>query len=199
MPGDTPSDTGGLPPPRPRWSGSMIETVTADERRAALEAMAFDPDPVRRRLEPMLLGTVGVGAIDPLGDRYEGESHDLALVIARESTDHAFETRVLAQAAIEVWSVASEGSAASRTALLRAAGAFLLHDAATWTALGRRVTRLDDSDDEPAASVPEPGATEPQLAATEGDSPAPTVPDAESNAPPEPNVGDSGPESGREG
>jgi hypothetical protein len=127
-------------PPRraPRFAEGAAEAVTANERRTAVEAMAFDPDPAKRKLDPMLLATIGLAIIDPAGDRFEGESNELAVVIAQQSADHCFETRVLAQAAIEVWSVASVGSAASRTALLRAAGAFLLHDAATWTAVGAR-------------------------------------------------------------
>jgi hypothetical protein len=167
------SEDPGVPLPRPRRFGMMAETVTADERRKALEAMAFDPDPLKRRLEPMLLGTVGLASIDPLGERFEGEGNELALVIARESADHAFETRALAQAAIEVWSVASEGSVASRTALLRATGAFLLHDAATWIALGTRIT-----DPEPAP-VDSPPAESPSVASDPGPAETPAVkPDA---------------------
>lgn len=138
----------------------MADTVTAEERRRALEAMAFEADPGKRRLEPMLLGTLGLASIDPAGERYEGEGNELAAVIAREAADHAFETRVLAHAAIEVWSVGIEGSTASRTALLRATGAFLLHDAATWAALGARVSP-------PAVEAPED--TAPDLAGPAAD------------------------------
>jgi hypothetical protein len=160
---DRATDDAALPP-RPRRSVGMADTVTSEERRWALEAMAFDADPAKRRLEPMLLGTVGLASIDPPGERYEGEGNELASVIAREAEDHAFETRVLAQAAIEVWSVGTEGSAASRTALLRATGAFLLHDAATWIALGTRVTQPqgesvtppDPSPSQPLQTVVEP-------------------------------------------
>jgi hypothetical protein len=151
-------------PPRPRRHLGMADTVTSEERRRALESMAFDADPAKRRLEPMLLGTVGLASIDPPGERYEGEANELAAVIARESADHAFEARVLAQAAIEVWSVGTEGSAASRTALLRATGAFLLHDAATWIALGTRVTNPQTEVDVPGDPSPgqaAPAAVEP--------------------------------------
>ncbi|HSY20964.1 MAG TPA: hypothetical protein VK841_02560 [Polyangiaceae bacterium] len=151
-------------PPRPRRYVGMADAVTSEERRRALEAMAFDADPAKRRLEPMLLGTVGLASIDPPGERYEGEGNELAVVIAREAADHAFETRVLAQAAIEVWSVGSEGSAASRTALLRATGAFLLHDAATWIALGTRVTNPSGGTEaprDPSSGQAPPVAVEP--------------------------------------
>ncbi len=129
-------------PVAPRSTSSAAnpaaESVTANERRTILEAMAFNPDPAQRKLDPMLLGTLGVASIEPLGERFEGEGSELAVVVAAQSAEHAFETRILAQAALEVWSAASEGTAASRTALLRATGAFLLHDAATIAALGAR-------------------------------------------------------------
>ncbi len=132
-----------VPAGRPPRVEGVAERVTANERRIALEAMAFDPDPAKRKLDPMLLGTLGMAIIDPVGDRFEGESGELAVVVAQQAAEHGFETRVLALAAIEVWSVANEGSAASRTALLRAAGAFLLHDAATLAAIGAREVPAD--------------------------------------------------------
>jgi len=150
-------DDAALPPRPPRYVG-MADTVTSEERRRALETLAFDADPAKRRLEPMLFGTVGLASIDPPGERYEGEGNELAAVIAREAADHAFETRILANAAIEVWSVGAEGSAASRTALLRATGAFLLHDAATWIALGTRVTHPPVGIEAPGDRVAAQGA-----------------------------------------
>ncbi|HEV3193578.1 MAG TPA: hypothetical protein VGY54_23880 [Polyangiaceae bacterium] len=115
------------------------ETVTADERRKALEAMAFESASGQRSLDPMALGAIGLAAVDPVGRRFSGEATTLVGLIAERSLDFPFATRVLSDAAIEVWSSAKDGTVASRTALLRAVGAFLLHHEATAAVLGARV------------------------------------------------------------
>jgi hypothetical protein len=149
--------------PNPEWPATSpivhhpLDSVTVDERRRALEAMAFDPDPSQRKLDPMILGSLGVAATEPAGDRFEGEGQTLAGIISAQCVDCAFETRTLAVAAIEVWSKATEGTAASRTALLRATTAFLLHHVASGLARSAKRESGTEHEQTPAPRRAPPG------------------------------------------
>jgi hypothetical protein len=112
-----------------------LESVTADARRRALEAFSFGPQPRHRELELLVLGPLGIALIDPVGQRFDGEAEALARIATAESRERDSATQRLSDAAIDVWRHAREGTAASRTALLRAVLAFLLHHVASQVAL----------------------------------------------------------------
>jgi hypothetical protein len=131
--------TEGTESGRNEGSGAA-ETVSADERRTWLEGLAFDPDPMKRRLDPMVLGSVGQFVVSPAGERFEGEARALVALLAERSADAPFDTKILVLAAIEVWAAGREGSPASRVALVRAATAFVLHNEATRMVLHARET-----------------------------------------------------------
>ncbi len=111
-----------------------LEPVTADARRRALEAFAFGPQPRHRELDLLVLGPLGIASIDPVGERFEGEAEALARIAAAEARERDPATQRLSDAAIDIWRRAPEGTAASRTALLRAVLAFLLHHSASQAA-----------------------------------------------------------------
>jgi len=113
----------------------LLQSVTVDARRRALEAMAFGPHREHPELELLVLGPLGIASIDPVGERFGGEAEALARITDAQSRDHDPVTQRLSQAALDVWRAAREGTVASRTALLRAVLAYLLHHAASRTAL----------------------------------------------------------------
>jgi hypothetical protein len=116
--------------PAPAFDPIPAESITADERRQWLEALASGSDSDNELVTPTVLASVGLSAVDPPGERFEGECTALAAILADQADRCLFAMRVLAWAALEVWRTAHDGTAASRGALLRAVGAFLLHGAA---------------------------------------------------------------------
>lgn len=113
-----------------------VESVTSDDRRHVLEAMAFKPDPTA--FDAMLLGSLGSAAVDPVGERYPGEEAALVTLLREHAPQAGLGLRVLSDAALEVWAGAEDGSQASRTALLRSVAAFLMNDVAIALVAGMR-------------------------------------------------------------
>jgi hypothetical protein len=124
--------------PAPTFDPKPAESVTADERRQWLEALVSDANSDREHVDPRILASVGLSAVDPVCERFEGECAALAAILAGQAKRSSFAVRLLACAALEVWRATRDGTSASRAALLRAIGAFLLHDAATRGVLAAR-------------------------------------------------------------
>ncbi len=113
------------------------ESVTSDERRRALEALALNSDEAVQ-CDPILLCSFGSAAVDPVGERYPGEESALMNLVREYRPHTGFDLGVLCDVCLEIWNCAESGTQASRTALIRALAAFLMNDLATSLALRGR-------------------------------------------------------------
>ncbi len=125
---------------RARGEPQPLEAVAADARRRALEAMA---PPRHPELKLLVLGPLAIAASDPVGERFSGEADSLARIVGAEAESRDPATRRLSHAVLDVWRGAREGTAASRTALLRAVLAFLLHHTASESAALADTQRIE--------------------------------------------------------
>jgi hypothetical protein len=118
------------------------EAITADDRRRVLEAIAFEPAEGPPALDPMVLGSLGSTAIEPIGERYAGEAEALASMLRDHVSACPPAVRDLALIVLDVSSTEASGTAAARTALLRCVGAFVMnHLANNWVRCARSCGR----------------------------------------------------------
>jgi hypothetical protein len=118
------------------FSSSDAETVCPEERRRTFDQIVQTK---ALELDPRLLETIGPGALEESCEGFVGERAYLALWIATYKESMNLEMQIIARCTEALLLGGGDGTAASRLALGRAVGAFLLNDCASQSVIADRI------------------------------------------------------------